>query len=52
MADCGAGLESARKTPKAEAQAIWSMAFENLDPIVLEREHSRLVEEYYWRQIV
>ncbi|KAE8343325.1 hypothetical protein BDV24DRAFT_161762 [Aspergillus arachidicola] len=43
------GLDSARQTAKAEAQAIWSMAFEDLDPVVLEREHSRFVEEYYGR---
>ncbi|GAB1195407.1 hypothetical protein APSETT444_004666 [Aspergillus pseudonomiae] len=46
------GLESARKTSKTEAQAVWSMAFEDLDPVVLEREHSRFVDDYYWRQIV
>ncbi|KAB8227395.1 uncharacterized protein BDW43DRAFT_316871 [Aspergillus alliaceus] len=46
------GLDSARKTVKAEAQAIWSMAFEDLDAAALEREHLRLVDGYYSREMV
>jgi GR25 family glycosyltransferase involved in LPS biosynthesis len=40
------GIDSARKTTKDEAQAIWSMAFEDLDSKSLEKEHERMVEKY------
>lgn len=43
------GVDSARKTERNEAQAIWSMAYEDLDEGVLARTHSRLVDEYYGR---
>ncbi|KAJ3461093.1 hypothetical protein MRS44_011960 [Fusarium solani] len=44
------GIDSARKTVKGEAQAIWSMAFEDLDPGMLEQDHREMVEKYYgWR---
>ncbi|KAI9043162.1 uncharacterized protein KD926_004345 [Aspergillus affinis] len=43
------GLESARKTLKTEAQAIWSMAFEDLDASALRTEHLLMVEDYYSR---
>jgi len=43
------GLESSRMTEGDEAQAIWSMAFEALDPETLSREHAQMVEEYYGR---
>ncbi|KAF7592412.1 hypothetical protein BBP40_000260 [Aspergillus hancockii] len=43
------GLESARETVEAEAQAIWSMAFEYLDALVWEREHLRMVGRCYSR---
>uniref|UniRef100_A0A0D2XUI0 Uncharacterized protein n=1 Tax=Fusarium oxysporum (strain Fo5176) TaxID=660025 RepID=A0A0D2XUI0_FUSOF len=43
----------ARKTTKDEAQAIWSMAFENQNPIILKKEHSKLLEKYeLWREKV
>jgi hypothetical protein len=40
------GIDSARKTTKDEAQAIWSMAFEDLDSKSLEKEHERMVKKY------
>ncbi|RGP72604.1 integral membrane [Fusarium longipes] len=40
------GIDSARKTTKDEAQAVWSMAFENLDSEVLERENERMISRY------
>ncbi|KAK1142375.1 hypothetical protein N8T08_007927 [Aspergillus melleus] len=43
------GLESARKTLKTEAQAIWSMAFEDLDASALRTEHLQMVSDYYSR---
>ncbi|KAL7766580.1 hypothetical protein ACKLNR_004496 [Fusarium oxysporum f. sp. zingiberi] len=47
------GIDSARKTTKDEAQAIWSMAFENQNPIILKKEHSKLLEKYeLWREKV
>jgi hypothetical protein len=43
------GLNSARKTDKNEAQAIWSMAFEDLDPQELEIDHQKKLKQYrYW----
>lgn len=42
-----AGIDSARKTKEKEAQAIWSMAYEDLDEDVLARMHSKMVDEYY-----
>lgn len=44
------GIDSARKTDKDEAQAIWSMAYEDLDPGVLERTHLQMVQEYYGKR--
>ncbi|KID63417.1 integral membrane protein, partial [Metarhizium hybridum] len=41
------GVDSARGTVVDEAQAIWSMAFENLEPARLDRDHRRMVKEYY-----
>ncbi|PLB44983.1 hypothetical protein P170DRAFT_513078 [Aspergillus steynii IBT 23096] len=41
------GLESARKTLKTEAQAIWSMAFEDLDASALRKEHLQMAQNYY-----
>ena len=41
------GLDSARMTLEKEAQAIWSMAYEDLNPMKLKREHGRMVREYY-----
>ncbi|KAG5926703.1 hypothetical protein E4U42_003026 [Claviceps africana] len=41
------GLDSARATAMAEAQAVWSMAYEDLDPETLHHDHERLVDEYY-----
>ncbi|KAH7252530.1 hypothetical protein BKA59DRAFT_453748 [Fusarium tricinctum] len=44
------GIESARKTTKDEAQAIWSMAFEDLDAKALKKEHQKMVSQYQlWR---
>ncbi|KAH6964371.1 hypothetical protein DER45DRAFT_610692 [Fusarium avenaceum] len=44
------GIESARKTTKDEAQAIWSMAFEDLDAKVLKKDHQKMVSQYQlWR---
>ncbi|KAF4471296.1 integral membrane [Fusarium albosuccineum] len=47
------GIDSARNTVKGEAQAIWSMAFEDLDPEVLEKEHRQMVKNYasWWNKI-
>ncbi|KAF5137565.1 hypothetical protein E5D57_001344 [Metarhizium anisopliae] len=41
------GVDSARGTVVDEAQAIWSMAFEDLEPAELDRDHRRMVKEYY-----
>ena len=41
------GLDSARMTMEKEAQAIWSMAFEDLDPRTLRREHGQMAREYH-----
>lgn len=41
------GLDSARKTQLEEAQAIWSMAYEDLDERMLKNTHQRMVAEYY-----
>ncbi|VUC20984.1 unnamed protein product [Clonostachys rosea] len=47
------GIDSARKTAKEEAQAIWSMAFEDLKPKELERDHQKMVNEYkFWKNQV
>ncbi|KAE8371984.1 hypothetical protein BDV26DRAFT_302338 [Aspergillus bertholletiae] len=46
------GIDSARNTAKTEAQAIWSMAFEDLDAVALERDHLRLVDGYYSSEMV
>ncbi|KAF4121895.1 integral membrane protein [Geosmithia morbida] len=40
------GLDSARMTDEAEAQAIWSMAFEDLDPQMLALTHGAMVDKY------
>ncbi|KAF4971466.1 hypothetical protein FSARC_1694 [Fusarium sarcochroum] len=40
------GIESARKTTKGEAQSIWSMAFEDLDPKTLKKDHQKMVSQY------
>jgi hypothetical protein len=40
------GIDSARKTTKDEAQAIWSMAFEDLDSKSLSTEHESMVKTY------
>ncbi|CEI66030.1 hypothetical protein FVEN_g4559 [Fusarium venenatum] len=47
------GIDSARKTTKDEAQAIWSMAFEDLDSKSLKTEHERMVKTYqeFWEKI-
>ncbi|KAL4727051.1 hypothetical protein ACLX1H_005951 [Fusarium chlamydosporum] len=42
----GLGIESARKTTKDEAQSIWSMAFEDLDPESLKKDHQEMTNEY------
>lgn len=41
------GLSSARNTQESEAQAIWSVAYEDLDHTAVAEEHVRMVEEYY-----
>lgn len=41
------GLDSARMTLEKEAQAIWSMAFEDLNPRTLKREHGQMIKDYY-----
>lgn len=41
------GTQSARGTKSKEAQAVWSMAFEDLDPNQLREEHLALVPEFY-----
>lgn len=41
------GLESARMTERDEAQAIWSMAYEDLKPKALRAEHLRLARLRY-----
>lgn len=34
-------------TLEKEAQAIWSMAYEDFNPIKLKRDHGRMLREYY-----
>nr|RBQ93836.1 hypothetical protein FVER53263_20199 [Fusarium verticillioides] len=47
------GVDSARKTAKEEAQAIWSMAFENHNPRTLKKEHNKILGNYaLWREKV
>ncbi|KAF4501578.1 integral membrane [Fusarium agapanthi] len=47
------GIDSARKTAKDEAQAIWIMAFENHNPRTLKKEQNKLLESYaLWREKV
>jgi hypothetical protein len=41
------GLTSARGTTGADAQAVWSMAFEGLDAAKLKKEHHALVKSLY-----
>jgi hypothetical protein len=41
------GVESVRGTRKDEAQKIWSMAFEDKDPVRLRKEHDELVGQLY-----
>lgn len=41
------GLDSARATDVSEAQAVWSMAYENLNPEKLRKTHEKMVAEYY-----
>lgn len=41
------GFDSARKTDKSEAAAIWSVSFEDQNPEVLQREHRDMILEYY-----
>ncbi|KAL4920392.1 hypothetical protein BDW62DRAFT_209198 [Aspergillus aurantiobrunneus] len=41
------GIDSARQTEENEAQAIWSMAYEDLDPTRLALGHREMVAEYY-----
>ena len=41
------GIGSIRGTPDQEAQAVWSMAFEELVPSSLERQHRDLVRIMY-----
>ncbi|KAG6011797.1 hypothetical protein E4U43_008125 [Claviceps pusilla] len=41
------GLDSARATTMSEAQAIWSMAYEDLNPETLRLDHRNMVDEYY-----
>ncbi|ORY61007.1 uncharacterized protein BCR38DRAFT_349829 [Pseudomassariella vexata] len=41
------GIQSSRKTLVDEARSIWSMAFEDKNPVALERDHQRLVEAIY-----
>ena len=41
------GIESVRGTKKDEAQAVWSMAFEDKNPAELRREHDGLVNLIY-----
>lgn len=46
------GLDSARMTMAKEAQAIWSMTFEDLNPKTLRREHGQMVKKYYGAGLV
>ncbi|KAI9687399.1 MAG: hypothetical protein M1820_010468 [Bogoriella megaspora] len=41
------GVESTRDTDPAEAQAVWSAAFETLSSETLKADHERMVEEIY-----
>ncbi|KAK2803698.1 hypothetical protein FQN50_006916 [Emmonsiellopsis sp. PD_5] len=41
------GSQSVRGTTKKEAQAVWSMAFEDLKADKLRREHKEMVGRYY-----
>ncbi|PGG98973.1 hypothetical protein AJ80_09428 [Polytolypa hystricis UAMH7299] len=41
------GSQSVRGTAVKEAQAVWSMAFENLKPATLRKEHLDMVSRFY-----
>ena len=41
------GTHSAKDTKENEAQAVWSMAFETLNPNKLKHEHDDMVKELY-----
>ncbi|OJD14587.1 hypothetical protein AJ78_05074 [Emergomyces pasteurianus Ep9510] len=41
------GSSSVRGTSRQEAQAVWSMAFENLNADSLHKEHLEMVSQYY-----
>jgi hypothetical protein len=43
------GIQSARNTTEDEARSIWSMAFEDKNPVKLDIEHRQLVESIYHR---
>lgn len=43
------GLDSARKTEKSEAQAIWSMAYEDFNADVLNKHHQQMLTQYWTR---
>lgn len=41
------GIQSARNTTEDEARSIWSMAFEDKNPVTLDIEHRQLVKSIY-----
>ena len=44
------GVHSSIDGADHESQAIWSMAFENLNPKTLAKDHARMVKELYRNQ--
>jgi len=45
------GVHSSIDGADRESQAIWSMAFENLNPKTLARDHARMVKELYGDEV-
>jgi len=45
------GVHSSIDGADHESQAIWSMAFENLNPKALAKDHARMVKELYGDQV-
>ena len=45
------GVHSSIDGADRESQAIWSMAFENLNPKTLAKDHARMVKELYGDEV-
>ena len=45
------GVHSSIDGADRESQAIWSMAFEDLNPKTLAKDHARMVKELYGDEV-